>query len=132
MEGLQQICLRCFYLIPVEAQTCPRCGADLAAFSARDYADKLIAALDHPLSEVRMRAIIALGWRGEKRAAQSLLDLALRHSVDVVEGLAVLESLTRMGIEGRIAMAGLAQRHRAHAVREAAKEALRTSRHTKH
>lgn len=85
----QQICLRCFHLIPVEAQTCPRCGADLTAFSAQNYADKLIAALDHPLSEVRIRAIIALGWRGEERAAQPLLDLALRHPVDVVEGLAV-------------------------------------------
>lgn len=132
MEGLQQICLACFHLIPVEAQTCPRCGADLAAFSAREYADKLIAALDHPLSEVRMRAIIALGWRGEERAAQPLLDLALRHPVDVVEGLAVLESLARMGIEGRIAMVALAERHPAHAVRETAKQVLRTIRHTKH
>ena len=132
MEGPQQICLRCFYLIPVEAQTCPRCGADLAAFSARDYADKLIDALDHPLSEVRMRAIIALGWRGEERAAQPLLDLALRHPVDVVEGLAVLESLARMGIEGRITLVALAERHQAHAVRETAKQVLRTSRHTKH
>lgn len=130
MKELQQICLACFHLIPVEAQTCPHCGADLTAFSARDYADKLIAALDHPLSEVRMRAIIALGWRGEERAAQPLLDLALRHPVDVVEGLAVLESLARMGIEGRIAIAGLAQRHRAHAVREAAGRVLAESPNT--
>lgn len=130
MKNPQQICLACFHLIPVEAQTCPRCGADLTAFSAQNYADKLIAALDHPLSEVRIRAIIALGWRGEERAAQPLLDLALRHPVDVVEGLAVLESLSGMGVEGRIAMAELAQRHRAHAVREAAGRALDESPNT--
>jgi len=129
VKDSQQICLACFHLIPVEAQTCPHCGTDLTAFSARDYADKLIAALGHPLSEVRIRAIIALGWRGEERAVQPLLDLALRHPVDIVEGLAVLESLARMGIEGRIAIAGLAQRHPAHAVREAAEEALRKSSH---
>ncbi|BBP04925.1 hypothetical protein TPL01_26460 [Sulfuriferula plumbiphila] len=132
MEGLQQICLRCFHLIPAETQTCPHCGADLAAFAARDYADKLIAALGHSLSEVRMRAIIALGWRGEGRAAQPLLELALRHPVDVVEGLAVVKSLAGMGVEGRIALVALAERHQAHAVRETAQQVLRTIRHAKH
>jgi len=130
VEDPQQICLACFHLISAAAQTCPYCGADLAAFSARDYVDKLIAALAHPLSEVRMRAIIALGWRGEVHAAQPLLDLALRHPVDVVEGLAVLDSLARMGVEGRGAMAALAERHRAHAVREAARQMYRSLGHT--
>jgi HEAT repeat protein len=107
----------------MEVQVCPDCGADIAALSARDYADKLIAALHQPLADVRMRVIIALGWRGEARAAQPLLELTLRHPVDVVEGLAVVESLKKLGTEGRIALSDLAQRHPAHAVREAAKKA---------
>jgi len=125
-------CLNCFSMIPAEAETCPMCGEGIASLSAQSYREKLLHGLDHPLSEVRMRAIIALGWRGEGRAAQPLLELALQHPVDVVEGLAVVESLARMGIDGQIAMATLAERHRAHAVREAAQQALRRIRHTKH
>jgi hypothetical protein len=37
-------------------QICPACGADLDALSARDYRVKLLAALHHPLDDVRMRA----------------------------------------------------------------------------
>lgn len=125
-------CLNCFSMIPVEAKTCPTCGESIANLSAQSYREKLLHGLCHPLSEVRMRAIIALGWRGEDSAAQPLLELALRHPVDVVEGLAVVKSLARMGREGRIAMVALAERHRAHAVREAAKQVLGTIRHTKH
>ena len=34
-----------------------------------------------------MRAIIALGWRGEQEMAAALAECALRHPSDVVEGL---------------------------------------------
>jgi HEAT repeat protein len=90
-----------------------------------DYADKLLAALTHPLAEVRMRAIITLGWRGAGRAAQPLLEVALSHPVDVVEGLAVVDSLAGLGESGRVALAELVARHPAHAVRETARERLR-------
>jgi hypothetical protein len=68
-----------------------------------------------------MRAIITLGWRGEGRAALPLREGALSHPVDVVEGLAVVESLAQLGEGGRAAVASLVERHPAHAVREAAR-----------
>lgn len=125
MENRQQICQSCFQLISVEAQICPNCGADIEALSARDYADKLIAALHHPLADVRIRAIIALGWRGEANAVRPLLELAFRHPVDVVEGLSVVESLKNLGADGRIALSDIAWRHLARPLRKAAQEALK-------
>jgi hypothetical protein len=86
-------CPGCFALIDAGAERCPACGLDLARFGARDYRDKLRAALLHPLAEVRRRAIISIGWRRESEAAPSLVDCALRHPTDVVEGLQVVESL---------------------------------------
>ena len=120
MSEARQICLACFRLILAGASTCPVCGVDLAPFSTRDYREKLIHALMHPLADVRMRAIIALGWRGEACAAHPLFELALRHPVDVVEGLAIVESLARLSDAGRVMLKELAERHPAHAVREAA------------
>jgi hypothetical protein len=73
-----------------------------------------------------MRAIIALGWQGEPDAASALVDCALRHPVDVVEGLEIVRSLAR--IEGRHPGVGALERllelHPAHAVRAAALRAL--------
>jgi HEAT repeat protein len=119
-----QICPACFRLIPAEAGVCPACGADLVALSARDYREKLLAALQHPLDDVRMRAILVLGLRGESDAADALVECALRHPIDVVEGLAVVGTLTRLGAVGRAALLKLAECDPAHAVREAARRAV--------
>jgi len=126
MEGLQQICLACFQLIPVEERTCPRCGADLAALSARDYREKLVHALLHPLADIRIRAIIALGWRGETETADALLECALQHPMDVVQGLEIINSLSRMHEMSiaRTTLSILKARHPAHAIREGAARAL--------
>lgn len=124
MADPEHICPACFRLIPAGASHCPACGANLAALTDRDYRDKLLAALAHPLDEVRMRVILALGMRGEPDAAEALADCALRHTVDVVEGLAVVGSLARLGDAGRHALLRLAESHPAHAVREAAQEAV--------
>lgn len=126
MEGLQQICFACFYLIPVEQKVCPHCGADLADFSARDYREKLLNALFHPLADVRMRAVIALGWRGEQETAGELAACALRHPSDIVQGLEIINSLTIMKAAKSVyaALSILKERHPAHAVREGAATAL--------
>lgn len=117
-------CPACFAQIPAEAAACPACGQDLARLSHRDYREKLLAALHHPLADVRLRAIIALGWRREPEAAQALAECALRHPIDVVQGLEVVESLRIIdGDPGREALERLARDHPAHAVRARAEEA---------
>lgn len=118
----ENYCLECFSLIPAEAAICPVCGARQGDFSARDYREKLIHALLHPLDDVRMRAIIALGLRGEAETADALVECALRHPADVVAGLEIVRSLARVKDAGaRLdALAVLKERHPAHAVREEA------------
>jgi diadenosine tetraphosphate (Ap4A) HIT family hydrolase len=90
--------------------------------SERDYQEKLLAALDHPLADVRMRAILALGLRQQPEPAPALLACALRHPVDVIEGMEIVNSLSRLD-HGRPLFAELktlAAGHPAHAVRAAA------------
>ena len=126
IAGQQQICLACFHLIPVEEQVCPQCGADLVAYSEQSYRVRLTLALLHPLADVRMRAITALGWRGEPETADDLVACALRHPSDVVEGLEIINSLVQIKDAGvRMgALSDLHARHTAHAVREGAGLAL--------
>lgn len=73
-----------------------------------------------------MRAIIALGLRGEVLAAEELAGCAVRHPIDVVEGLEIVRSLTHIAetTGQREALARIAWEHPAHAVRRAAAEAL--------
>ena len=96
------------------------------AYSAQSYRVRLKLALLHPLADVRMRAIIALGWRGESETADDLVACALRHPSDVVEGLEIVHSLAQIGNAEvrRIALSDLQARHSAHAVREGAGAAL--------
>jgi len=86
-------CPACFAALDAEAQHCPRCGAVMAELSARDYREKLLRALHHPLAAVRMRVIIALSVRAEPETACALADCVLRHPTDVVEGLEVVRRL---------------------------------------
>ncbi|WP_448509958.1 HIT domain-containing protein [Immundisolibacter sp.] len=95
--------------------------------SERDYQEKLLVALDHPLADVRMRAILALGLRQQPEVAPALLACALRHPVDVIEGLEIVNSLARLdhGWPVHSVLASLAADHPAHAVRAAALRASR-------
>jgi HEAT repeats len=126
-RAANSFCPRCFVMIDVDARHCPACGADLAGDRRDGFTDRLIHALDHPLADVRLRAIIALGLRAEKRAEAPLLACALRHPDDVVEGLEVVESLRRISRKeaASAALSALAERHKARAVRAAARRALR-------
>lgn len=101
---------------------CPHCGAEAAVFGFRDYQQKLMHALAHPLADVRMRAIIALGLRGERGAAEALTDCALRAPKEVVEGLEIVRSLKAIlaGTGDSAPLTRLAEAHPAHAVQLAA------------
>ncbi|MFN7087057.1 MAG: HEAT repeat domain-containing protein [Burkholderiales bacterium] len=122
MSKPPHFCLNCFAAMTPEAEVCPACGQRPADLAARDYRDKLLHALHHPLSEVRMRAIIALGWRAEPEVAHALADCALRNPRDVVEALAIVKSLQALpaGRHRDRALRELHERHPAAAVRRAA------------
>jgi len=76
-----------------------------------------------------MRAIIALGWRGEPETADDLVACALCHPSDVVEGLEIINSLDQLkdAVIRQTALSILRARHPAHAVRVAAGRVLSES-----
>ncbi|NIA05059.1 MAG: HEAT repeat domain-containing protein [Proteobacteria bacterium] len=120
-------CGHCFAEITPEVQQCPFCGIVLQEWAySLDYETRLIHTLGHPLADVRMRAIIALGKRGDPQAADPLVRCALRHPIDVVEGLEIVAGLRRLRPGGARSKAldRLARDHPAHAVRRAAAEVL--------
>lgn len=123
---MDRYCQNCFALVAAQIEICPWCGGDPVRLSAQDYLEKLLHALLHPLDDVRMRAIIALGLRHEAEAAFPLAECALRHPLNIEEGLEVIKALAYAGfISGDLsALEMLAGRHPAHAVREAAKNQL--------
>lgn len=120
-------CPSCYARIPLDTEICPRCHASLRRWQEKTYSTRLIEALGHPLSEVRMRAILALGWRGERAAEEPLVDCALRHPIDVIEGLEIVNSLRliRDKVSGDSWLQILADRHPARAVRTRAAEILK-------
>jgi len=126
MSGHPGFCPACFAPLAQEADTCPACGARMTELSSRDYREKLVHALLHPLADVRMRAIIALGLRGEAEMAEALVECAMRHPTDVVQGLEIISSLTQMkeAKGGRLALSILQTHHAAHAVQEGAARVL--------
>jgi HEAT repeat protein len=120
-------CPVCFGLSESGGGQCLLCGTDLQLWSqTHSYAERLMQAILHPVAEVRMAAIIALGLRGETQAACALADCAMAHSVDVPEGLEIVNALTRLaaGREGLAGLQRLATQHPASAVRVAANKAL--------
>ncbi|NOX80211.1 MAG: HEAT repeat domain-containing protein [Deltaproteobacteria bacterium] len=120
-------CIHCFAEIAPEVRQCPFCGVEFREWArSLDYETRLIHTLGHPLADVRMRAIIALGKRGDPQAADPMVRCALRHPIDVVEGLEIVDGLRRLRPGGARSKAldCLARDHPAHAVRQAAAEAL--------
>jgi len=117
-----QICPSCYSHAPPDAATCPACGMEFARWAELDYADRLIASLRHPLSDVRMTAIAVLALRRESRAATPLRDLAFAHPVDVVQDLSIVEALAE--ISGEVSVAALTELARGHPARAVRKAAL--------
>ncbi|MGO9234687.1 MAG: HEAT repeat domain-containing protein [Methylocella sp.] len=120
-------CPNCHARIPLDAAICPHCRTSLREWQEKTYVDRLIGALRHPLSEVRMRAIIALGWRGERAAEKPLVECTLRHPIDVVEGLEIVNSLRLIRDNGSddTELRHLSLHHAARAVRSRSAEILR-------
>jgi HEAT repeats len=120
-------CPHCYALITAGDAWCPVCGADLHDWHPKSYAERLILALNHPLADVRMRAIIALGLRRERAAEQALVACALRHPHDVVAGLEIINSLglLRDGAKAKRGLSRLIRMHPARLIKEAAQSALR-------
>ena len=120
-------CMNCFSMIPAQAAACHMCGEHVAKLSAQDYRAKLFHALEHPLDDVRMRTIIAIGLRRDAEASLALAECALRHPLNVEEGIEVVNALKSFlpSPDALGALEILAHDHAAHAVQAAAETVLK-------
>ncbi len=104
-------CPACFTLIADGVDPCPSCGQPYAATQRRGYAYELANALDHPNAVVRLRAITALGCRGDGDAVDALVALTHAQPLDVPQTRAVAEALAGMQPPAWSALNHLATEH---------------------
>ncbi len=96
-EAVIYFCPVCFREIGNGSKICPYCGTDIVHWEKKTtYVDKLIFGLRHPVSEVRMAAILALGLGRWVEGAIPLAKCALRWPMDRVQTDAILKSLERI------------------------------------
>ena len=90
-------CPACWAEVAAALDICPRCGTDIEAVQEqRDFADKLLAALDHPIADTAARVAMILGQLREGRAVEALMRVVCQaKDAYVVE--AAVEALGRIG-----------------------------------
>lgn len=69
-------CPACWSALSSSDDRCRACGAEIEGLSSRPYPRKLLAALSHPIPEVRERAAELLGKIGERDAYEPLIRIA--------------------------------------------------------
>jgi hypothetical protein len=115
-------CWKCFSEMRSPFGTCPRCGTTQDT-DARNYVEKLRAALAHPLAETRRRAVYLLG---EKHVADAVDDLRQLVAGDpdpfLAEEAAI--ALGKIGNDKACEALAVAARHSSFIVRTRAIEAL--------
>lgn len=88
-------CPACWGTLSSIDTRCRECGAEIEALSSRSYPEKLLAALDHPIGDVRERAAKLLGEVGEREAREPLIRIATE-SRDKYLAATALESLAML------------------------------------
>lgn len=117
-------CPACWREILESVPVCPHCKVDLKRLVVgRHYAEKLIAALDHPEPTTPVRAAWILGMRREAQAVPHLARLA-RESDDPYIVEAAVEALGRIGDPAGLEAIRFAAQHGAVRVREKAQDAI--------
>ncbi|MCL5671766.1 MAG: HEAT repeat domain-containing protein [Acidobacteria bacterium] len=110
-----------------KATICPKCGADLRAFSGKSYEEKLILALRHPEPTVPIRAATILGELGSRAAVEPLIDIATSANDPYIQESAV-EALGNIGDDRALSCLDHLSREGAVRVRTAAERALKSVR----
>jgi HEAT repeat protein len=118
---IHTFCPNCFEDIGPDAEICKSCSISVKEWMAqKSYTERLIHALDHPISEVRMGAIISLGKLKEVKAAIPLAKCAFTHPIDVIQGLEITRALKQMDFEREVEQAlKMLSTHPARAIRRA-------------
>jgi HEAT repeat protein len=118
------LCPACWRVVPAAATQCPHCHADIAQLHEREFREKLLAALSHPIADTVIRAAVALAARHDPEASRAI-ETAMRRFPNEPHVLAGLLSALIVVADDdarRIALNALG--HRSFIVRQAAAQVL--------
>lgn len=94
-----EFCANCFTELHGSDDHCTNCGQPRDdGWATTSFDTRLIRALNHPVADVRLRAIYALGRRKVISAIDLLVDLAFIHPFDPVQGKVIVDALTDMSV----------------------------------
>lgn len=66
------LCPACWRVVPHDMRLCSHCGADIPHLHERDFRDKLMAALTHPIADTVIRAAGVLAARHDPEASHAI------------------------------------------------------------
>lgn len=89
-------CPNCWSEIDEKEKSCHVCNYDISKYDSFDYTDKLINALSHPISDVRIFAARLLGKNKVKKSIPALIE-CLKVSKDMYFQKAIIETLGNLG-----------------------------------
>jgi len=90
------LCPSCWRVVPVAADRCPTCRADLRGLDEREYGQKLVGALDHPDRETVMRVAAILTARQDESASPSLIAALKRYWSEPYVAAAIVQALGQL------------------------------------
>ena len=119
-------CPNCWESFRQNVDRCPVCDGDLhRAWDMKDYVDKIIAALRHPVHETVIHAAWILGQRRESRGVEALANL-VRSTEDIYIALAAVKALGDIGNPEARAFLKTISTHSKRLVRETVNAILNT------
>jgi HEAT repeat protein len=118
------LCPACWRVVPHDARRCSHCGADITNLHERDFRDKLMGALTHPIADTVIRAAVALAARHDPEASHAI-ETAMRRFPNEPHVLAgLLSALVVVADDDARRLALDALGHRSFIVRRTAAQVL--------
>jgi hypothetical protein len=117
-------CPGCWEDFPDDFEICPKCGLNTRTFwSDKNYVDRLIVALDHPVKSTVARAVWILGKLEADKAVQPLVSL-IETTKDVYLIRAAIRALGEIGTNDAMAFLASLSDHPAQMIRDEVQLAL--------
>ena len=118
-------CPQCWTIVTEQDVSCPNCGYHLGQFTELPYEDKLLLGLKHPVQDIRIIAIKALGDLGNLRAIPEFKQIVMNENEDYYVLRAVLLALEIIPGQQSIALLVQAKNHPSELVRRLADQILK-------
>src|SRR3989339_962542 len=116
-------CYHCWSDLEEDFKQCPRCGKELSSFSALNFHEKLIRALDHPERLTLQRVIWIIGNLRLGKAVPKLSILS-KNCQDFVIVSEIINTLIKIGSAEAVKIVEELSTHPSSIVRKYASEAL--------